>query len=221
MVPCRVVVGWCSLARLSCVVSDRACRARKPRFKVPIWWSVLAQVPRPHSAPCTAAKHATTALTNFCYPYMWAHGAMEVGKDGKKVAFNKPGFVDAIRRFIQAWKDGYDETGLAWDDSGNNRAFLAGQIAATLNGSSIYFVAKKEQPLMAQEMNHLLIPRGPAGRFYWLGTSTLGILKNSKNISTSSIPSREQCSPATRRRRSIGGPSSSSASIRRIQEIAS
>lgn len=130
-----------------------------------------------------ALGHSPGDPPNFCYPYMWAHGAMEVEKDGKTVAFNKPEFVDAMRRFIQAWKDGYDETGLAWDDSANNRAFLAGQITATLNGSSIYFVAKKEQPLMAQDMNHLLIPRGPAGRFYWLETSTLGILKNSKNIS--------------------------------------
>ena len=32
--------------------------------------------------------------------------------------------------------------GMTWDDTGNKRALLAGQIAATLNGSTIYFVAK-------------------------------------------------------------------------------
>ena len=81
---------------------------------------------------------------------MWANGAMEVEADGKTVAFNKPEFVDAMKRFIQAWKDGYDETGTSWDDSANNRAYLAGQISSTYNGSSIYFTAKKDNPAIAR-----------------------------------------------------------------------
>ena len=31
---------------------------------------------------------------------------------------------------------GFDEGGLAWDDTNNNRAFLGGDIAATLNGAA-------------------------------------------------------------------------------------
>ena len=129
-----------------------------------------------------ALGHSTGDPPNFCYAYMWAHGAMEVDKDGKTVRFNPSEFEDGMRRFIQAWNVGYDETGTSWDDSSNNRAFLAGQIASTLNGSSIYSVAKKDQPAVAQDMNHMLIPKGPAGRFYWLGTRTFAIVKNSKNI---------------------------------------
>jgi multiple sugar transport system substrate-binding protein len=107
---------------------------------------------------------------------------MEVSKDGKNILFNKPEFVDGMRKFIQAWKDGYDETGTSWDDSSNNRAFLSEQICCTLNASSIYFAAKKDKPHIAQDMNHMLMPKGPAGRFYLLGTRTFGILKSSKNI---------------------------------------
>jgi multiple sugar transport system substrate-binding protein len=107
---------------------------------------------------------------------------MEVDKDGKSIQFNKPSFVEGMRKFIEAWKDGYDTTGTSWDDSNNNRAFLAGQLACTYNGSSIYFVALKEQPEIAKDMHHMLIPKGPAGRFYWLGTRTFAILKNSKNV---------------------------------------
>jgi len=98
------------------------------------------------------------------------------------VAFNKPAFVDAMKRFIQAYKDGFDETGPSWDDSSNNKAFLAGQISMTLNGSSIYAAALKDYVDIANDMNHTLIPKGPAGRFSLLGARTLGILKNSKNI---------------------------------------
>ena len=43
---------------------------------------------------------------------------------------------------VDFWKDAHDEGGLAWDDTSNNRAFLAGTISATLNGASIYLLAK-------------------------------------------------------------------------------
>jgi multiple sugar transport system substrate-binding protein len=129
-----------------------------------------------------ALGHSTGDPPSFTYSYMWAHGAMEVSKDGKSIQFNKPQFVDGMKKFIQAWKDGYDETGTSWDDSNNNRAFLSEQISSTLNGSSIYFAAKKDKPDIAKDMNHMLNPKGPAGRFYWLGSRTFAILKNSKNI---------------------------------------
>ena len=129
-----------------------------------------------------ALGHSTGDPPSFCYPYMWSNGSMEVAKDDKTILFNKPEFVDAMRKFIQAWKDGYDETGTSWDDSNNNRAFLSGQISCTYNGSSIYFAAKKNQPDIAKDMSHMIIPKGPTGRFYWLGTRTFAILKSSKNI---------------------------------------
>ena len=126
--------------------------------------------------------HSTGDPPGFCYPYMWAHGGMEVSRDGKSIQFNKPEFVEGMRKFVQAWKDGYDETGTSWDDSNNNRAFLSGQISSTVNASSIYFAAKKDNPELAKDIHHMLFPKGPAGRFYWLESRTFAILKNSKNI---------------------------------------
>ena len=108
-----------------------------------------------------ALGHSTGDPPGFCYPYMWSYGAMEVSKDGKSIQFNKPEFVDGMRKFIQAWKDGYDETGTSWDDSNNNRAYLSGQISCTFNGSSIYFAAKKDKPEIAKDIHHMLIPKGP------------------------------------------------------------
>ena len=126
--------------------------------------------------------HSTGDPPGFCYPYMWSTGAMEVDKDQKNILFNKPEFVEGMKRFIQAWKDGYDETGTSWDDSNNNRAYLSSQISSTFNGSSIYFAAKKDKPDIAQDTHHMLIPKGTAGRFYLLGSRTFAILKNSKNV---------------------------------------
>ena len=166
------------------------------RLNLQIWYLTkadhwLKQIKQSMSLPKLKAKgkpfgqalgHSTGDPPSFAYPYVWAHGAMEVDKDGKTVLFNKPEFVDGMKKFIQAWKDGYDETGTSWDDSNNNRAFLSDQISCTTNGSSIYFAAKKDKPDIAKDMHHMLIPKGPAGRFYWLGSRTFAILKNSKNI---------------------------------------
>ncbi len=129
-----------------------------------------------------ALGHSLGDPSSFAYPYMWAHGAMEVESDGKTIAFNKPQFVDGMKAFMQGWKDGFDETGLSWDDSSNNRAFLADQLSVTLNGSSIYETAKKDAPNIAADMDHADPPKGPAGQFYELQGQSFGILKNSKNV---------------------------------------
>ena len=123
----------------------------------------------------------------FAYPFMWSYGAMEVEDDGKTVAFNKPEFVDAMEMFIQAWEDGYDETGLSWDDSVNNSAYLSDQISATLNGSSIYIAAKKSEadggnPAIAEDTYHANIPGGPAGQFNALGSRSYGAMNYSENV---------------------------------------
>jgi multiple sugar transport system substrate-binding protein len=126
--------------------------------------------------------HSLGDPPGFCYPYMWASGALEVGDDGKTVLFNTPTFEYALNKFIQAWKDGYDETGTSWDDSSNNRAYLSGKIASTFNGSSIYFAAKKQDKALQADTHHMLMPKGSAGRYYTMGSRTMGILKNSQNV---------------------------------------
>ena len=132
-----------------------------------------------------ALGHSTGDPPGLTYPYMWSNGAMEREKDEKTVAINKPSFVDAMKKFIQAWKDAYDPTGTSWDDSANNRAWTAEQISSTYNGSSIYFASRKDFPNIAKDMNHMLLPKGSTGqRFIRHGTRTLGILKNSKNVET-------------------------------------
>jgi len=134
-----------------------------------------------------ALGHSLGDPPAFTYPYMWAYGAMEVEDDGTTVAFNKPEFVDGMGTFIQGWKDAFDETGLAWDDSANNTAFLSDQISATINGSSIYIKAIGPEadggvPAIAADINHADFPEGPAGRFTSLGAQSWGITSYSKNI---------------------------------------
>ena len=129
-----------------------------------------------------AFGHSTGDPPSFAYSFMWAYGAMEVEGDGKTVAFNKPEFVDGMKLLLSYWTQAFDETGLSWDDATNNRAFLAGQIAWTFNGSSIYIAAQKDAPDIAEDTMHHIFPKGPAGRFNNLGSQSVGILSYSKNV---------------------------------------
>ena len=52
----------------------------------------------------------------------------------------------------------------SWNDSSNNKAFLAGQLHLTVNGISIYITAKKENPQIAADMNHAHLPVGLDGK---------------------------------------------------------
>ena len=104
------------------------------------------------------------------YPMLWNFGTAERDRSGK-VALDNKQTVESVK-FMQAfWKDACDEGGLAWDDTNNNRAFLAGEISATLNGASIYIAAKRGQDKikdekgepMVRDIEHGPIPNGPAG----------------------------------------------------------
>jgi multiple sugar transport system substrate-binding protein len=109
----------------------------------------------------------------FWYPFLWSFGGAEVDKDGKKVALDSKATLESVKYAVAFWKDCCDEGGLAWDDSSNNRAFLAGTISSTLNGASIYLLAKREPdkyqsekgtPLW-QDILHGELPKGSAGQF--------------------------------------------------------
>src|SRR5438094_971589 len=120
-----------------------------------------------------ALGHSAGDPPTFAYPLLWSFGGAEVDRTGKKVVINSKGAVEAVK-FMQAfWKDACDEGGLAWDDTSNNRAFHSGEISATLNGASIYIVAKRQREKirdekgepMVQDIEHAaLLPKGPVGR---------------------------------------------------------
>src|SRR6266446_6902454 len=102
------------------------------------------------------AGHTFGDAPGWWYPYLWSWGGKEVEADGKTVVLNSKETVESIKFAVALWKDACDEGGLAWDDSGNNRAFLSGTISATNNGASIYLEAKKKPDAYQTENGKLL-----------------------------------------------------------------
>ena len=114
------------------------------------------------------------------YPMLWAHGGAECKADGKTVAINSPGTAKAVDYVRQLFKEGESEDVFSWDDSSNNRAFLAGELACTGNAASIYWAETKNAPQLRDVTNHALWPKGPAGRFGYSTSMGLGIYRFSK-----------------------------------------
>ena len=119
---------------------------------------------------------------DFMRVMLWGFGGKIQDENGK-IAFNSPESLTTYR-FLKDW---YNRGGIApgvagWDDSDNNRAFMAEQIAMTLNASSIYMAAKKDFPdTLGKATGHAMVPKGPAGRFVPGSTQGIGIPLYSEN----------------------------------------
>jgi multiple sugar transport system substrate-binding protein len=133
--------------------------------------------------------HTFGDAPTFSYTYLWSWGGKEVEKDGKTIAINSKETLESVTFMAGFWKDAFDEGGLAWDDSNNNRAFLSGTICATLNGASIYVESLRNKEkyktdkgaLMHTDIRHAPNPAGPAGAFLNHTTFHHAVMSYSKN----------------------------------------
>jgi ABC-type glycerol-3-phosphate transport system substrate-binding protein len=152
--------------------------------KFPDTWDELrtvgAKLKKKNQPLGQAFGHSLGDPNQWAYPVTWGFGGAEVDQSGK-VIINSKETVEALKYTVALWKEALDEGGLAWDDTSNNRAYLAGTISATINGASIYFVAKRQFPDIAKVTGHGHMPKGPAGRFYSIGGQYQSIMKYSKN----------------------------------------
>jgi multiple sugar transport system substrate-binding protein len=133
--------------------------------------------------------HAYGDALVFSYPYLWSWGGKEVEADGKTVVLDSKETIESVKFMTGFWKDAHDEGGLAWDDSSNNRAFLAGTICATSNAASIYIEAlrkpeayqtEKGTPLK-NDILHAPYPRGSGGTATLHLNQSHMVMKYSKN----------------------------------------
>jgi multiple sugar transport system substrate-binding protein len=115
-----------------------------------------------------ALGHATGDGNAWVHWVLWAHGGYLVDKDDK-VIINSPETAAALeyaKQLFEAWIPGT----ASWNDSFNNKAFLAEEVWLTNNGVSIYAAAKskagedaKMKEIM-EDMDHAFWPIGPVGK---------------------------------------------------------
>jgi len=188
-----IAVPWCVLGAL--VAYRKSWFDEVGQTKFPETWEEYREVGKKLKAKGRplgqTLGHTFGDAPTFSYAYLWSWGGKEVEADGKTVVLNTKPTVDSVKFMTAFWNEAHDEGGLAWDDTNNNRAFLSGTISATLNGASIYLLAKskpetylteKGTPLW-QDIQHAPLPKGAAGQFgYHLPMSNMlmGYSKNQK-----------------------------------------
>jgi multiple sugar transport system substrate-binding protein len=72
------------------------------------------------------AGHTFGDAPAWWYPSLWSWGGKEVEADGKTVVLNSQETIESVKLAPGLWKESCDESGLAWDDTSKNRAFLSG-----------------------------------------------------------------------------------------------
>jgi len=131
-----------------------------------------------------SAGHSFGDPVSFWYPFLWGHGGTEVNEDASEVTLSSEETVAAVTNALELVETGFVDGVAAWDDGSNNRSYLAGELASTLNGASIYFVANRDLPDIAEVSNHGIHPAGPAGRYSYQGGRSNGIMGYSSNADT-------------------------------------
>jgi len=90
------------------------------------------------------------------------------GQEVKKTQDDRhqqPETLSALEWAIKMWQDKVlDPSVYSWDDSSNNRAYLAKTISSTENAASIYLVAADRDPDLAKKTGTCLRPAGPKAR---------------------------------------------------------
>jgi multiple sugar transport system substrate-binding protein len=126
-----------------------------------------------------ALGHASGDGNAWTHWVLWAHGGYLVDENDK-VIINSPETAAALeyaKQLYDAWIPGV----ASWNDSFNNKAFLAEEVWLTNNGVSIYAAAKRganpgddadaaakaaapKMAEIAEDMDHAFWPIGPAGK---------------------------------------------------------
>jgi multiple sugar transport system substrate-binding protein len=109
-----------------------------------------------------ALGHASGDANGWVHWALWAYGGKLIDKDNK-VTINSPETAKSLE-YVKGLYDNFIPGTASWNDSSNNKAFLAGQLHLTTNGISVYVTAKKEAPAIAEDMNHAHLPVGLDGK---------------------------------------------------------
>lgn len=111
-----------------------------------------------------ALGNATGDANGYASWMLWGHNGYLVDEDGK-IAINRPETLAALEFAREMYPTMINGT-LSWQDPSNNKAFIAGDIALTSNGVSIYYALKNDPKTaeMAADTNQQPLPTGPFGK---------------------------------------------------------
>ena len=108
-----------------------------------------------------ALGHAVGDANTWTHWVLWGFGGQQVDENNKVTIESKETY-EALK-YAKALYETMIPGVSSWLDINNNQAFLAGQISATINGISIWYVAKEKFPEIYKDTRNAPMPVGPVG----------------------------------------------------------
>jgi multiple sugar transport system substrate-binding protein len=120
---------------------------------------------------------------NSFLPILWSYGGSYCNEDGS-LAFKSDAMLQAIELVRKMYKEDkiIPSGAVAWDGSGNNKAYQAKQAAFAYNSVSIYAWATANDADLARATKLYPPPAGPKGSFGVLTGWGLCIFKGTKDV---------------------------------------
>lgn len=113
---------------------------------------------------------------------IWSWGGKLVEEDSKTVAINSKETIEAYKFIKALYEEAMEPEVLAWDDRNNNVCLNSGKCSMILNPISAYNSARVDKALIPgtdrpihQVINHIMPPKGPAGRHMSASYNVIGI----------------------------------------------
>ena len=106
-----------------------------------------------------ALGHAVGDSNSWTHWLLWAFGGKQANPDNS-IAINSSETEHALEYAKQLYETMISGVS-GWLDPSNNQAFLAGQIGMTMNGISIWYVAKNDFPAIFPDCANAIPPYGP------------------------------------------------------------
>jgi len=111
---------------------------------------------------------------------IWCYGGKLVEADDKTVALHSKGTVAAVQVLAEMFSKHkiIPKGAIAWDNTGNNKAYQSRQVIFVLNPTSIYAHLAESDKELYDVTGLLPIPAGPAGAIEELTTAELLLFKH-------------------------------------------
>ncbi len=121
----------------------------------------------------------TTDTNGNVLSIIWSFGGKLVEADNKTVVLHSPGTIQAVQLIADMYlKHKIIPKGtIAWDNTGNNKAYQSRQVIFVQNATSIYAYLAESDKELYNATGLLPMPAGPAGAFASLGATYWALFK--------------------------------------------
>lgn len=130
--------------------------------------------------PVAAAISEDFDSDSFLYPMLWSFGGRTVDEQGKVIA-NSPQ-TRAMFEYLKKLYPYMPPEVKGWGGADNNVFMHSGMGSWTINPATIWSVAKLKNLPVVSQLDHALLPSGPAGRYIATWDISLGIWNFSPNV---------------------------------------